>query len=74
MVRSINSTPAYNALKETCDWTPVRHVVLGGSFDRLHAGHKVLLTAAALKATSQIDVGITGCLNSYGPVPILTSW
>lgn len=36
------------------------HVALGGTFDRLHPGHKMLLTQAALVATSRVRVGVTG--------------
>ena len=32
--------------------------VLGGSFDRLHAGHKLLLSAAALHARRRIIIGV----------------
>jgi hypothetical protein len=35
-------------------------VVLGGTFDRLHAGHKLLLSAAALCAQRRVLVGVTG--------------
>lgn len=34
-------------------------VVLGGTFDRLHNGHKVLLMEAVIRCTSQIIVGVT---------------
>ena len=34
-------------------------VCVGGTFDRLHAGHKVLLSAAALLARSRVLVGVT---------------
>lgn len=34
-------------------------VVLGGTFDRLHAGHKLLLTEAVLRARKRIVVGVT---------------
>ncbi|XP_055604599.1 bifunctional coenzyme A synthase [Uranotaenia lowii] len=35
------------------------NVVLGGTFDRLHAGHKVLLTQAVLLAKQRLVVGVT---------------
>ncbi|XP_052872983.1 bifunctional coenzyme A synthase [Anopheles cruzii] len=41
-----------------------RNVVLGGTFDRIHAGHKVLLTQAVLLATERLVVGVTdGAMN-----------
>lgn len=35
------------------------NVVLGGTFDRLHNGHKILLTKAVLHCTNKITVGVT---------------
>lgn len=34
-------------------------VVLGGTFDRIHLGHKILLTEAVLRATDRLVVGVT---------------
>lgn len=34
-------------------------VVLGGTFDRLHCGHKLLLTEAVLRARKKMVVGVT---------------
>ncbi|XP_026736424.1 bifunctional coenzyme A synthase isoform X2 [Trichoplusia ni] len=35
------------------------NVALGGTFDRLHNGHKILLSQAALRATKLLTVGVT---------------
>lgn len=34
-------------------------VVLGGTFDRLHVGHKILLSEAAMRAHKRLVVGVT---------------
>lgn len=36
-----------------------KNVVLGGTFDRLHVGHKILLSTAAIRTTSRLVVGVT---------------
>lgn len=35
------------------------YVALGGTFDRLHNGHKILLSEAVLRATKHVTVGVT---------------
>ncbi|XP_034242638.1 bifunctional coenzyme A synthase [Thrips palmi] len=35
------------------------NVVLGGTFDRLHAGHKILLSEAVLRCRRKLTVGVT---------------
>ena len=35
-------------------------VALGGTFDHLHAGHKILLSMAASLASRKLIVGVTG--------------
>ncbi|XP_014471293.1 PREDICTED: bifunctional coenzyme A synthase isoform X2 [Dinoponera quadriceps] len=36
-----------------------RNVVLGGTFDRLHNGHKIMLSEAVLRCTEKLTVGVT---------------
>lgn len=36
-----------------------QHVAVGGTFDRLHAGHRLLLAATALVCSGSIYVGVT---------------
>lgn len=36
------------------------HVAVGGTFDRLHAGHRILLAASALLSTQHVYIGVTG--------------
>lgn len=36
-----------------------KNVVLGGTFDRLHSGHKIFLSEAALRCTNELCVGVT---------------
>lgn len=48
-----------NPATTTPDLARYEQVVLGGTFDRLHAGHRLLLAVAAITATSQLWVGIT---------------
>lgn len=35
------------------------NVVLGGTFDRLHVGHKILLSEAVMRAKQRLVVGVT---------------
>lgn len=36
-----------------------KNVVLGGTFDRLHVGHKILLSTAAIRTKERLVVGVT---------------
>ena len=40
-------------------------VCLGGTFDHMHAGHRILLSEACLLATQSVTVGVTdGTMNN----------
>jgi hypothetical protein len=42
------------------DITQYEHVGVGGTFDRLHAGHKLLLSGAVACTRRKLTVGLTG--------------
>jgi len=48
-----------NFLDEICEEEMVEVTVLGGTFDRIHLGHKILLIAAVLRAKRRVVVGVT---------------
>jgi len=48
---SIENRAAPNSIYE--------NVVIGGTFDRLHAGHKMLLSSAILRCKKRLTVGVT---------------
>jgi len=43
----------------TQDIKVYKNVVLGGTFDRLHNGHKIMLSEAVLYCTEKLTVGVT---------------
>lgn len=57
VISSLKPEASESLLDETeCKYNSV---VLGGTFDRLHVGHKILLSEAALRAHKRLVVGVT---------------
>jgi phosphopantetheine adenylyltransferase len=40
------------------------NVVFGGTFDHLHAGHKIMITVAAASASRSLVIGLSGLFGS----------
>nr|CAD7574193.1 unnamed protein product [Timema californicum] len=50
---------ASDVLPKTQDFKSYNDVVLGGTFDRLHEGHKIFLSEAVLRCNKRLTVGVT---------------
>nr|CAD7610799.1 unnamed protein product [Timema genevievae] len=48
-----------DVLPKTQDFKSYNDVVLGGTFDRLHEGHKIFLSEAVLRCNKRLTVGVT---------------
>lgn len=66
LYHELNETESTDALRECAskwtnenDTTEANLVALGGTFDRLHIGHKLMLTEAVLRARKSVLVGVT---------------
>lgn len=62
IVDGINCTPVLKQRGEFDDMAPgsLDVVALGGTFDRLHAGHKLMLSSAIVLANKSVVIGLTG--------------
>lgn len=62
-VQTVDVTPQLHHLEATCISMPfesVPTVAVGGTFDHMHDGHKILLLLAAFCASATVIVGVTG--------------
>ena len=48
-------------------------VAVGGTFDRLHVGHRLLLAATALVSTKHVYIGVTG-VRVLSDLPVQHPW
>ncbi|KAG8178064.1 hypothetical protein JTE90_026017 [Oedothorax gibbosus] len=56
---NVDITLLENNLTSVSQYKVFKTVALGGTFDRLHNGHKVLLSEGALRATEKLIVGVS---------------
>lgn len=57
---AVTTAPAAGETAPPPPSPPFDQVAVGGTFDRLHAGHRLLLAASALAAERRLFVGVTG--------------
>ncbi|XP_073843877.1 bifunctional Phosphopantetheine adenylyltransferase - Dephospho-CoA kinase [Musca autumnalis] len=55
----INDLEEFQQLKPEDKIRTYENVVLGGTFDRIHLGHKIFLSQAVIRACSRLIVGVT---------------
>ncbi|KAF5290520.1 hypothetical protein FQA39_LY03624 [Lamprigera yunnana] len=65
-VITFNEAMSTIALPCATDERVYKHAVLGGTFDRLHIAHKILLSEAALRSSCKLTVGVTDKNMLYG--------
>jgi phosphopantetheine adenylyltransferase len=58
--RTLDEPLTAGDLPEALGYHLHHHVALGGTFDRLHVGHKLLLTTSLLSTKTRLRVGVTG--------------
>ncbi|GAB1603370.1 bifunctional coenzyme A synthase-like [Argonauta hians] len=56
---SDSNTDATKSTDDDATMAMFDHVVLGGTFDRIHTGHKVLLTCACLLSSRAVTIGVS---------------
>lgn len=56
LVEDMDSTVSNSKIQEG----EYENVILGGTFDHLHAGHKILLSMTAWIASKRVVCGVTG--------------
>ncbi|KZC12119.1 Bifunctional coenzyme A synthase [Dufourea novaeangliae] len=61
--QKVENTDVKSCLEEEKTY---KNVVLGGTFDRIHNGHKIFLSEAVLHCTEKLTVGVTNTNMLYG--------